>query len=446
MNNSPVPYNDGSASNSRVVAETDPDFSTARRAGLILFFLVFGVFGVWAAAAPLDGAVHAPGTVVVRSYKQVVQHLEGGIVQAIHVRDGDRVQAGDMLMSLDSTQALSNLAVINAAYISFRAQEARLVAERDGLEAVVFPPDLVSMEAASLNEMASQLQLFRTRKLSLEGAIDVLEQRITQLESRLVGMRAQRQSKLELAASYQEELADVQALLAEGFSDRNRLRELERNIATLEGDAAELLSSISSTEIQMGETRLEIIQQTRQFQNDVATELAEVQTRLADTRERITGLRDVVERTSVRAPVNGVVNGLQIHTIGGVISPGQMIAEVVPQTEELIVEASVSPTDIDRVSTGQDATIRFSTFGNQVPSVFGRVILVSADAFTDQHTGQSYYTARVEVTPEGMAELDGLVLMPGMPAEAFISTGSRTFLQYLMKPISNALARSFIED
>lgn len=446
MNNSPVPYNQGRSGNSRVVAETDPGFSSARRIGLILFFLVFGVFGVWAAAAPLDGAVHAAGTVAVRSYKQVVQHLEGGIVRSIHVRDGDPVDAGDMLMSLDSTQALANLAVMNAAYVAYRAQEARLIAERDGLEAVEFPPDLISMETMALSEMAAQLQLFRTRKLSLEGAIDVLEQRITQLESRLVGMEAQRESKLQLAASYEEELADVRALLAEGFSDRNKLRELERSIATLQGDAAELLASMSSNEIQIGETRLEIIQQTRQFQNEVATELAEVQTRLADTRERTTALRDIVERTSVRSPVDGVVNGMQVHTIGGVISPGMMIAEVVPQTEELIVEATVSPTDIDRVSTGQDATIRFSTFGNQVPSVFGKVIYVSADAFTDQNTGQSYYSARIEVTPEGMAGLDGLILMPGMPAEAFIATGSRTFLEYLMKPISNALARSFIED
>jgi len=254
------------------------------------------------------------------------------------------------------------------------------------------------------------------------------------------------ESKRDLARSYEEELSDVRSLLEEGFADKNRLRELERNAALLRGEAAELTASISSTEIQIGETRLEILQQRRQFQNEVANQLAETQTSLKDISERTRALRDVVNRTVIKAPVTGIVNGLQVHTIGGVIPAGTPVAEVVPQSEELIVEARVSPVDIDRVAVGQEANIRFSSFSSSVPNIVGRVIHISADSFSDQNSGMTYYTARVEVTPEGLQNLGDLALIPGMPAEVFIATGSRTFLQYMIKPISNALARSFIED
>lgn len=417
-----------------------------KRIGLLIFFLVFGVFGVWASVAPIDGAAHAPGTVIVRSNRQVVQHLEGGIVSEIRARNGDRVEAGDPLLVLDNTQSLAQLEIARAQYIALRALEARLIAERDGLDQVEFPLELSALEGEAMMEMASQQAVFQTRKNSLEGSIEVLEQRIDQLESRLDGMRAMRQSREDLAASFAEELDDVTALLAEGFSDKNRLRELQRSAATLRGEAAELTANISSTEMEIGETRLQILQQEREFQNEVAGLLSETQTDIRDVSERMNALRDVVSRTVITAPVTGIVNGLQIHTIGGVISSGNPIADIVPQAEELIVEARVAPIDIDRVMVGQQATIRFSSFSSSVPNIVGEVIHVSADSFTDQNTGASYYTARVEVTPEGLTELGSLTLVPGMPAEVFIATGSRTLMQYLMKPFSNAIARSFRED
>ena len=225
-----------------------------------------------------------------------------------------------------------------------------------------------------------------------------------------------------------------------------RLRELQRNVASLEGEAAELTANIAATEVQIGEARLQILQQAREFHNEVVNELGEVQTSLKDVDERITALQDVVSRTVVRAPVDGIVNGMQFHTIGGVIRPGTPIADIVPQGEDLIVEAKVQPIDIDRVALDQEATIRFSTFGSSVPTIYGTVINLSADSFVDEATRASFYLARIEVNPEGMEELGDLVLMPGMPAEVFIATGSRTFLQYVIKPFSNALARSFNED
>jgi epimerase transport system membrane fusion protein len=212
------------------------------------------------------------------------------------------------------------------------------------------------------------------------------------------------------------------------------------------GEAAELLSTISSTEMQIGETQLQILQTENEFRSEVVSQLGETQTRLKDLRERITALNDVVQRTVIRAPDDGIVSGMQYHTEGGVIGPGAPIAEVVPQGDELIIEARVSLVDIDRVQVDQVATIRFSSFGNRTPTLFGTVLSVSADAMADQQTGMPFYLARVSVNPESMEALGSLTLVPGMPAEVLIASGSRTFLQYVMKPFSNALARSLIED
>ncbi|MDP1932502.1 MAG: HlyD family type I secretion periplasmic adaptor subunit [Gammaproteobacteria bacterium] len=417
-----------------------------QRAGIIIAVLVFGVFGLWAALAPIEGAAHAPGIVMVKSYKKVVQHLEGGIVNDILAQNGDHVATGAPIMVLDSTQSQAQLEIVNAQMIALMAMEARLIAERDNLPTVVYPAALLNGNANAIAEMEAQTQIFQARTAARDGGIAVLEQRIEQLKSRLIGLEAMRTSKLMLAESFSDELDDVRALLKEGFADKMRLRDVERNYAMQSGEAAELLATISSTEMQIGETRLQILQMKNEFLAEVANNLSETQTRLKDSRERTTALTDIVERAVIRAPVDGVINGLQIHTIGAVIGPGTPVAEIVPQTDELIIEARVSVLDIDRVSIGQDATISFSSFGRKVPHIMGNVINVSADTLTDQATGAPYYQARVAVTPEGVTTLGDLVLVPGMPAEVFINSGSRTFLQYVFKPFSSALARSLIED
>jgi epimerase transport system membrane fusion protein len=417
------------------------------KVGLTILFLVFGVFGAWAALAPLDSAAYAPGVVTVESYKKIVQHLEGGIVREIVARNGDRVEAGDTLLILDETQPQAQLEIANAQLVALAAIEARLIAERDGLGNVTYPGFLLSADLDARAEMAVQNEIFAARKAAIEGSIEVLEQRIGQLESRAEGLRALKDTRESLAASYADELADTQALLSQGFSDKLRLRELERNYASAQGEAADLTANISSTEIQIGETRLEILQQEREFQNEVVNELSETQTNLKDIRERIIALQDIVRRTVIRSPEEGIVNGMQVHTVGGVITPGTPIAEIVPQSDELIVEAKSSPNDIDNIAVGQEATIRFSAFGRSaVPTIYGNVLSISADRFEDQNTGAPYYLTRIQVTPEGMEDLGDLALVPGMPAEIFINTGSRTFLQYLLKPITNAMARSFREE
>jgi epimerase transport system membrane fusion protein len=425
----------------------DTSMEIPKRVGLSIFFLVFGVFGFWAGFAPLDGAALASGVVTVESYKKVIQHLEGGIVGEILVRNGDVVAAGDPLLVLDDTQSLAQLEIANAQFVALKSREARLLAESSGSESISFATVLTQAGSDADSEMASERQIFLARKAARDGEVEVLRQREDQLASRVTGLEAVRTSKLELAASYSEELVDIRELLKEGFSDKQRLRELERSYSSFNGEAADLTASISSTQMQIGETRLQILQQDKDFLNEVVNELGEVRTRLKDTEERVVALRDIVRRTSITAPADGIVNGMQIHTIGEVVQPGVNIAEVVPQSDELIIEANVSPIDIDRVTVGQEATISFSAFSSGlVPTIYGKVIGISADSLIDQTTGAPYYLARVEVTPEGMMDMGDLVLVSGMPAEVFINTGTRTFLQYIFKPFTTALSRSFIED
>lgn len=422
-------------------------FETPRRIGLMIAFIVFGLFGVWSVLAPIEGSVHAVGTITVKSYNSVIQHLEGGIVKEIRVQNGDAVDAGEVLLVMDSTQPLAQLEIATGQLISLSALEARLLAERDDLDSVVYPPSLQTGARGMQAEMATQSQIFRARKAAREGAIAVLSQRIGQLESRIVGLQAVRASKNQLASSYAEELTDTRALLAEGFSDKLRLRELERNHALLTGEAAEMTATIAQIEIQMGETELEIIQLNNEFLTEVVGQLAETQNQLKDIRERVNALTDIVARTEVRAPVSGVVNGLQFHTIGGVIGPGTPIAEIVPQSSDLIVEAWVMPVDIDRVAIGQETMVRLPTFNSRtVPTLYGNVLTLSADAMTDEASGRSYYVARVELNPESMDDLEGVALLPGMPAEVFITTPARTLMQYMLKPLTNSMARAFIED
>lgn len=428
----------------------ETSFENPRRIGLTIAFLVFGVFGLWSVLAPIEEAAHAGGLVAVESYNKLVQHLENGIVKEIRVKNGDSVKEGDVLIVLDPTQNQAQLEILRGQLLSLRAKEARLLAERDGLETVGYPDTLKNDPAPqAAMEMASQDQQFRTRKATRESGIAILEQRVGQLEALGTGMVAQRDSKTMLAESFSDELVDVRKLLDRGFENMQRVRELERNEAQLKGDAADLAANIASNEIRIGETRSQILQQQNEFQTQVAGDLADTQTRLQDARERVTALTDIVARMEIRAPATGVVNNLQVHTVGGVIAGGTPLAQIVPQGEQgdLIIDAQIMTTDVDRVAVGQVTTIRLPAFNSRtVPTLYGTVLGVSADAIIDQRTGAAYYQARVSINPDSLAELAGKPLIPGMPAEVFIATGSRTFLQMMLKPLSMATERAFNED
>jgi epimerase transport system membrane fusion protein len=421
--------------------------------GLGIVIVMIGSFSAWAATAPLSSAALAPGVVIVDGYRKTVQHLEGGIVSSIDVRDGQRVVRGEALVTLDGTQAQAQLEVLRGQQTISLAREARLAAQRDGLDAIHYPPVLAEhRDDPRVSEaIAVQEQVFQVRRSAIDGEVAVHRRQIEQLRAKIDGLRAQRGGRDRLVKSYAEELGDFSALLKEGYTEKQRVRDLERRLAQSEAERGDLIAGIAEAELRIGETELKILQLNRDFQREVATELTEVQAALFELQQRIRSLEDTVARTVIRAPDDGMVLGLKVHTIGAVVPPGEPIMDIVPQDERLIVEAQVSPLDIDRVHDGQTAEIRFTAFNNrETPKLEGRLVAVSADRLVDSANPQTqpYYLARIEVDAFGVETLrqERLALVPGMPAEVLINTGERTFLQYITKPITDGIARSLIED
>jgi epimerase transport system membrane fusion protein len=420
-----------------------------RIVGYAIVLAIFGGLGGWSAFAPIDSAALAPGIVTVQSYRKTVQHLEGGIVRRLSVEEGQQVSEGDVLIELEGTQFQAEMEVLRVQQLALHAEEARLLAERDGAPAVVYPEPagLPSDDARVIEVRQGQDTLFAARRKAYAGEVSVLEQTVTQLEAQIDGLQSVIRSKRSLLDSYSTEIDDLRGLLEDGFADRQKLRELERNSVEQQGEVAELIATSAAAEARINESRLRILQVEREFQTAVATQLGEVQARLADINERLAGAADRVERALIRAPVSGRVLQLAVHTVGGVIAPGQPLLDIVPELELLVVEAQISPLDIDRVQTGLPARLRFSGFKrSRVPEVMGTVTSVSADRLEDANARTSYYRARVELEPGQMELLDGVELIPGMPVEAMINTGSRTLLGYLWEPVSESVTRSFRED
>lgn len=419
-----------------------------RLIGSIIVFITFGVFGAWAFLAPLDSSAVATGEVKVKSHRKTVQHLDGGIVAKILVKDGDFVNEGDPLLLLDDTQIKAQLGIAYSQNIALAAQVARLQAERDQRAQVVFPDILQDLSDSRVIEARqAESNVFQARKSAYQGEIAVLNQRTSQVGSKIEGLRSQVASKIELVKSYDEEIHDLRELLSEGFADKQRLRDIERNHALQNGEIGQLNAEIATNQMLVSETKLQILQIQQKFQEEVAAKLSEAQAQLNDAIERVTANRDKLERIVIKSPASGMVMGLAMHTEGGVIQQGHPIVEIVPQDAELIVNARVSPMDIDRVKVGLQAEVRFSAFKQATtPKMDGTVIHLSADSFVDEKTGQPYYQATVELTPESQKELGALKLLPGMPAEVLINTGERTLFEYLAQPATNAFKRALTED
>ncbi|MEI8236840.1 MAG: HlyD family type I secretion periplasmic adaptor subunit [Methylococcaceae bacterium] len=419
-----------------------------RAIGMAVLLGTVGILGTWSYLAPIDSAASASGFVTVKSHSKTVQHLDGGIVKELIAKDGDIVSEGDILLTLDGSEIKAQLEILRGQQITFAAQVARLTAERDRLGLVNYPKEVQNLSDARVVEaQQSENQIFNARKNAHEGEVSVLNQRISQLNSRIQGLQGQKTSKQELKASYTEEAKDLRELLAEGFADKQRLRDLERSLSVSTGEIASLSSEIASSEMQIGETRLQILQIQKQFQEEVANKLSEVQAQLYDINQRLTATTDKVNRIQIKAPSAGRVMGLSIHNVGGVITPGRPILDIVPQGEELIIDARVSPMDIDRVHVGLVAEVRFSAFKQALtPKMMGKLTILSADKLTDERTGAPYYSAKIELTPDSYVKLGNMELLPGMPADVLINTGERTVFEYLMQPITNAFARAFIED
>ncbi|MBC3372880.1 HlyD family type I secretion periplasmic adaptor subunit [Pseudomonas sp. SWRI92] len=423
------------------------DDKPVRRVGYLMLLVTFGLFGGWATLAPLNSAALAPGVVTVKSYRKTVQHLEGGIVRELRVHDGDLVKLGDVLLVLDNTQARSEMEAMRSQLIAALELEARLVAERDALPEPLAVPTLDPADLRVREARDSEARIFQTRRTSLLGEIALLEKSIGQIEEQIRGYKAIVASKQLLAVSYQEEISDLRALLAEGYVDKQRLREQERSLARLHAEIAESQSESARAGVHVDEARLKILQLKKTFATEVAGLLGDARTKVYELRERLATLQDRDQRTDILAPESGRIMGMTVHTLGAVVSPGTALLDIVPANEELIVEAQVSPMDIDRIKVGKLAGIRFSAFkSGTTPVMEGQLVQVSADRLVNKDTGAPYYLARVALTDNGRLALGDLALVPGMPVEVLINTGARTLLEYLMQPASNAFARSLIED
>lgn len=322
-----------------------------------------------------------------------------------------------------------------------------MAAERDGLETIDFSRMLEADSERAREARQSETQIFNARRGSRLGEISVLQKRIGQLNEQISGLQSMISTKRSLEKSYSGEIGELTELLSEGYVDKQRLLEQERKLGMLRAEIADHQSDITRTKLQISETELQIVQLNKDFSSEVVGQLAEVQTRVFDLQERISALQDRINRIVIRAPEDGMILGMKIHTVGGVVSPGTPLLDIVPSISDLIVEAQVSPIDIDRVSVGKKADIRFSAFKNATtPEIEGKVVQISADRLMNEQTGMPYYLARVSLTEEGIRSLGALKLQPGMPAEVLINTGDRTMLQYLMQPATDAFARSMIED
>ncbi|MBK1719773.1 HlyD family type I secretion periplasmic adaptor subunit [Thiocystis violacea] len=420
-----------------------------RIAGLLILIVALGGFVLWSLLAPIDGAAVAPGVVAVESARKTVKHLDGGIVSEILAREGDRVAEGDVLVRLDDTEASAQLEIARGQFLSLRAQEARLLAERDDLEDIGFPDELLAEgnDPRIREAITGEQRVFQARKKALSGEQQVLQQRSEQLQEQIRGLEALADSKTKRIDLYQEELDGLHKLFDKGLGDKSRLREWERLSAELEGERGQHQSDIASARVQIGEAEIQAAQLKRRFTSEVVTELRDVETKLADLRERMRALGKTLERTEIKSPAAGAVVGTSVHTIGGVIRPGDPILDIVPEGESLIIEARVQPIDIDRVAPGLEADLHMSAFNARTtPVIPGQVLTISADRLVDQATNQPYYLARIQVTPEGMSKLKGRVLQAGMPVDAMIKTGERTFFDYLIRPLTDRVSSAFREE
>jgi epimerase transport system membrane fusion protein len=428
-----------------------PEWLDNDRGARVIGYSVVGALAavvlLWGVIAPIESAALAPGVVQVEGKRKAVQHLEGGIVTEILAGNGDWVAENQPLLQMDTTQTRAELQMIEGRRYNLLAMADRLVAERDDLEAIVFRDQLqsISDDSRAASAMAGEVAIFKARLADRRGEAAVLEQRISQLEQQIKGLDAVRGSQLEVVGSLEEEILDLKELLSEGYVDKQRLRELERSRARSLGDIADIDSQLAAANVAVVETKLQILQLIKRFKTGVIDELKDSEELLYEVEQQFAAISDRVRRATVRAPAAGFVLGSNTTTIGAVVSAGAKLMQIVPSVDSLVIEARVSPLDIDRVRIGQPAEIRFSVFKDAY-LVSGKLTKLSADRLIDEASNLPYYSAEIALLEEDKLLLEGMDLIPGMPAEVLIKTGERTMLGYLTSPLNRVFSTSLIED
>jgi HlyD family secretion protein len=416
--------------------------------GLAVVVILAGGLGGWASTAQISGALIAPGSVVVESNVKKVQHPTGGVVGEVRAHDGDLVKAGDVVVRLDDTVTKASLAIVTKNLDGLWARAARLEAEQRGLDKIVFPSTLLDRadESDVKNVIASESKLFEVRTHGRIGQKAQLQERITQLKEEIAGLIAQETAKDQEIALVEKELTGVRTLYDQHLVQISRLTTLERDAARLAGERAQYIASRAQAKGKITETELQIIQVDKDLVSEVSKDLRETNDKIGEFVERKVTAEDQLRRVDIRAPQDGMVLQSTVHTVGGVITAGDAVMMIVPQADDLQVEAKVNPQDIDKLQIGQKTLLRLSAFNQRTtPELNGVVSRVSPDVTIEQRTGQSYYTIRVSMPPQEVARLGDAKLIPGMPVEAFVQTGDRTLLSYLIKPLSDQLMRAFRE-
>jgi HlyD family secretion protein len=415
--------------------------------GVLMGVLVVGLGG-WASTAEISGALIAQGTVVVDSNVKKVQHPTGGVVGEVRVHDGDRVKAGDILIRLDETVTRANLSIVTKGLTELYARKARLAAERDGAATVAVPRELADHagDPDVKEALDSEGKLFELRRAARLGKKDQLQQQIKQLQEQITGLIAQQDAKTKETELIDQELGGVRNLWQKNLVPLERLTSLERQEAQLQGERGQLIASVAAAKGKIAEIELQILQVDQDFSSEVAKELRETDSKIGEFVERKVTAEDQLRRTDIRAPQDGTVFQSTANTVGGVVTAGDQIMLIVPDSDRLSVEVKVDPKDVDLVALGQPVLLRFSAFNQRTtPELNGTVSRAAADTNNDQRTGQSYYLVRISINPGETERLDGARLTPGMPVEAFIQTGQRTLVAYLVKPLHDQLMRSFRE-
>jgi HlyD family secretion protein len=430
--------------------DIDPRRSIRRHllAGATAAVLLIGGVGGWAATTEISGAVIAQGLLVVDSHVKKVQHPTGGVVGDVRVRDGDRVKAGDILIRLDETQARANLAILTKGLDELAARRAREEAERDGADDIVFPVDLLArMNNPDVAHAANgERTLFEIRRTARMGQKSQLKERILQLNEEIRGLVTQQGSRTDQITWIERELEGVRDLWAQRLIQFTRVTSLEREKARLDGERGQLMAQIAQTKGKIAETELQIIQIDQDMRSEVGKDLAEIRAKDAEFVEKKIAAEDMLKRIDIRAPQDGVVLQLAVHTVGGVIGPGDQLMLIVPEADALAVEARIRPQDIDQVHVGQVAQLRFTTFNQRTtPELEGIVSRVSADVTQDEKTASYYYTARISMLDSEIARFRGIKLIPGMQVEALIKASGRKVVSYLMRPLYDQAMRAFRE-
>ena len=437
-----------SSDEQQVVPWFDGDRRLRRLGYWLTAVLILGC-GVWATFAPIDTGALAPGIVQVEGKRKSVQHLEGGIVAAIMVSNGDSVSKDDPLLSVDVTQANAELLILAGRRIDLQGKLDRLVAERDDMDSLRFSEGLRGLgedDDRAATAMASESTLFTARRADRDGEVQLLLQQQAQLSEQAAGFEAILASANTLLSSLDTEIADLAELLRDGYVDKQRLRELERSRSRVLGEIAETKSKIASANVAIAESQLQIVQLNKRFKSEVVDELKQIQTDLYDVTQQFNTVLDRVERAIIRSPADGIVLNTSTTTVGAVISAGEELMEIVPHDKALIIEARVSPLDIDRVQAGQSAEVRFAVFKDAY-LVTGKLTKLSADRLIDSSTNTPYFAAEVAIEQGDFERFyNGARLVPGMPAEVLIKTGERTFIDYILSPLKRTFSTSLLED